>query len=131
MEVKVGIVYGSTSDEAVMKNTKDILETYEVGCDNDELGQLKTALDAGCGILKKGGRIAVISFHSLEDRIVKNRFRDESTGCHCPPGLPVCRCGHTASLRIVTRKPVTPGEAELARNRRSACAKLRAAEKIV
>ena len=58
-------------------------------------------------------------------------FRDESTGCHCPPGLPVCRCGHTASLRIVTRKPVPPGEAELARNRRSACAKLRAAEKIV
>ena len=98
---------------------------------NDELGQLETALRAGCGKLKKGGRIAVISFHSLEDRIVKNYFRDESTGCHCPPGLPVCRCGHTASLRTVTRKPVTPGEAELAANRRSACAKLRAAEKIV
>ena len=98
---------------------------------NDELGQLETALKAGCGILKKGGRIVVISFHSLEDRIVKNFFRDESTGCHCPPGLPVCRCGHTASLRIVTRKPVTPGEAELASNRRSACAKLRAAEKTV
>ena len=97
---------------------------------NDELGQLEAALRAGCGKLKIGGRIAVISFHSLEDRIVKNYFRDESTGCHCPPGLPVCRCGHTASLRIVTRKPVTPGEAELAVNRRAACAKLRAAEKI-
>lgn len=98
---------------------------------NDELGQLETALKGGCGILKKGGRIAVISFHSLEDRIVKNHFRDESTGCHCPPGLPVCRCGHTASLRILTRKPVTASEEELARNRRAACAKLRAAEKIV
>ena len=98
---------------------------------NDELGQLASALEAGCGKLKKGGRIAVISFHSLEDRIVKNFFRDESTGCHCPPGLPVCRCGHTASLRIVTRKPVTPGDSELTANRRSACAKLRAAEKIV
>ena len=97
---------------------------------NDELGQLESALAAGCGKLKKGGRIAVISFHSLEDRIVKNHFRDESTGCHCPPGLPVCRCGHTASLRIVTRKPVTPGVEELAANRRSACAKLRVAEKI-
>lgn len=98
---------------------------------NDELGQLEKALRAGCGKLKKGGRIAVISFHSLEDRIVKNYFRDESTGCHCPPGLPVCRCGHTASLRTVTRKPIVPGEAEVAKNRRSACAKLRAAEKIV
>ena len=98
---------------------------------NDELGQLEAALAAGCGKLKKGGRIAVISFHSLEDRIVKNYFRDESTGCHCPPGLPVCRCGHTASLRIVTRKPITPGEAELSANRRAACAKLRAAEKTV
>ena len=98
---------------------------------NDELGELRRALEAGCGKLKKGGRIAVISFHSLEDRIVKNHFRDESTGCHCPPGLPVCRCGHTASLRPVTRKPIVPGEAEVAANRRSACAKLRAAEKIV
>jgi len=98
---------------------------------NDELGQLEAALRAGCGKLKKGGRIAVISFHSLEDRIVKNHFRDESTGCHCPPGLPVCRCGHTASLRIVTRKPITATAEELAANRRSACAKLRAAEKIV
>ena len=97
---------------------------------NDELGQLEKALRAGCGRLKKGGRIAVISFHSLEDRIVKNHFRDESTGCHCPPGLPVCRCGHTASLRLVTRKPIVPTEAEVAANRRSACAKLRAAEKI-
>ena len=98
---------------------------------NDELGQLEKALGAGCGKLKKGGRIAVISFHSLEDRIVKNYFRDESTGCHCPPGLPVCRCGHKASLRIVTRKPVTAGADELSANRRAACAKLRAAEKIV
>jgi 16S rRNA (cytosine1402-N4)-methyltransferase len=98
---------------------------------NDELGQLEAALVRGCALLKKGGRIAVISFHSLEDRIVKNFFRDESTGCHCPPGLPVCRCGHTASLRTVTKKPIVPGDDETAVNRRAACAKLRAAEKIV
>ncbi len=97
---------------------------------NDELGQLERALESGVRMLKKGGRIAVICFHSLEDRIVKNFFRDESTGCHCPPGLPVCRCGHRASLRIVTKKPVVASDAEVAANRRAACAKLRAAEKL-
>ena len=97
---------------------------------NDELGQLDKALGRGCALLKKGGRIAVISFHSLEDRIVKNFFRTESTDCICPPGLPVCRCGHRASLRTVTKKPIVPTDAETAVNRRAACAKLRAAEKI-
>ena len=97
---------------------------------NDELGQLERALKEAVGLLKKHGRIAVITFHSLEDRIVKNYFRDESRDCLCPPGLPVCTCGHRASLRLVNRKPLTPGEAELAANRRAACARIRAAEKI-
>ena len=96
---------------------------------NDELGELKKALGSGTELLKKGGRIAVISFHSLEDRMVKNFFRDESTDCLCPPGLPVCRCGHTAQLRLLTRKPLVPAADELAENRRAACARLRAAEK--
>ena len=97
---------------------------------NDELGQLAKALTAATGLLKKHGRIAVITFHSLEDRIVKNYFRDESRDCICPPGLPVCTCGHRASLKLVNRKPLTPGEPELAANRRAACARIRAAEKI-
>ena len=97
---------------------------------NDELGQLSKALVEATGLLKEHGRIAVITFHSLEDRIVKNYFRDESRDCICPPGLPVCTCGHRASLRMVTRKPLTPGEKELAANRRAGCARIRAAEKI-
>ena len=98
---------------------------------NDELGQLEKALTEAVGLLKRHGRIAVITFHSLEDRIVKNFIRDESRDCICVPGLPVCVCGHRASLRPVNRKPLTPGAAEIAANRRAACAKLRAAEKIV
>lgn len=98
---------------------------------NDELGELERALESAVELLKRGGRIAVISFHSLEDRIVKNFFRTESTDCLCPPGLPVCRCGHVAKLRPVTRKPLVPTTEEVAENRRAACAKLRAAEKTV
>jgi 16S rRNA (cytosine1402-N4)-methyltransferase len=77
-----------------------------------------------------GGRIAVISFHSLEDRIVKQYFRREATDCLCPPELPVCRCGHSASLRELTRRAVRPSEAEVASNPRARSAVLRAAERI-
>lgn len=97
---------------------------------NDELRQLETGLRSGVGLLNEGGRIAVISFHSLEDRIVKNFFREESTRCICPPGLPVCCCGHEASLKLITRHAVSADAEEKAYNSRSACAKLRAAEKI-
>ena len=97
---------------------------------NDELRQLETGLKSAVGMLVPGGRVAVISFHSLEDRIVKNYFRQESTQCVCPPGLPVCCCGHEAQLRLVTRHAVTAGKEEVEMNSRSACAKLRAAEKI-
>jgi 16S rRNA (cytosine1402-N4)-methyltransferase len=81
-------------------------------------------------MLGKGGKVAVISFHSLEDRIVKNYFRKESTACICPPGLPVCCCGHEAQLKLLTRHAVSAEKEEVAANSRSACAKLRAAEKI-
>ena len=96
---------------------------------NDELRQLETGLKSAVSLLDAGGRIAVISFHSLEDRIVKNFFRQESTACICPPGLPVCCCGHEALLQTVTRHAVTASEAEMAENSRSSCAKLRVAEK--
>lgn len=96
---------------------------------NDELRQLETGLKAAVSILNPGGRVAVISFHSLEDRIVKNYFRRESTQCICPPGLPVCCCGHKAQLKLLTRGAVVATAEEVAENSRSACAKLRAAEK--
>ena len=97
---------------------------------NDELGQLRRALSGLPGILNPGGRALIISFHSLEDRLVKEFFRLESSSCICPPGLPVCVCGHRASLRMIERKPLTATAEEISRNRRSACAKLRVAEKL-
>jgi 16S rRNA (cytosine1402-N4)-methyltransferase len=97
---------------------------------NDELGELTRGLRAAKEILSPGGILAVISFHSLEDRIVKNFFRDEAAECHCPPGCPVCICGHRASLELLTRKPVVAQDDELAENRRAACAKLRVARKL-
>ncbi|MBR7130942.1 MAG: 16S rRNA (cytosine(1402)-N(4))-methyltransferase RsmH [Lentisphaeria bacterium] len=97
---------------------------------NDELRQLESGLKSALRMLVPGGRVAVISFHSLEDRIVKNFFRKESTACICPPGLPVCCCGHEAVLQTVTRHAVTAKEAEIAANSRCACARLRVAEKL-
>lgn len=97
---------------------------------NDELGELKRLLSGMPEHLNNHGRIAVISFHSLEDRIVKDFFRRESTDCLCPPGLPICRCGHRAVLNVLTRKVVSAQPDELAANSRSACAKMRVAEKI-
>lgn len=98
---------------------------------NGELTELETALPEAVRLLKKNGRIAVISFHSLEDRIVKNFFRDEAASCSCPPGLPVCVCGKVPTLRLLTRKALTAQPDELKENRRAACAKLRAAEKVI
>ncbi|MDD3886478.1 MAG: 16S rRNA (cytosine(1402)-N(4))-methyltransferase RsmH [Victivallaceae bacterium] len=98
---------------------------------NDELGELERALPAALRTLRKGGRLAVISFHSLEDRIVKNFLKHEYAECVCPPGLPICICGKKRTVEILTRKALTAQDAELAVNKRSACAKLRAAEKTV
>ena len=97
---------------------------------NNELENLKRGLEVATRFLKSGGHIAVISFHSLEDRIVKQFFVDKSSGCICPTDLPACACGRKEVLRIVTRKPVTPGEAEIRANPRARSAKLRVAEKL-
>jgi len=97
---------------------------------NDELGELERVLPVTVGLLARGGRLAVISFHSLEDRLVKNFLREQSALCLCPPGLPVCVCGQKATLRQLTRKPLRPEAAELERNRRAASARLRAAERL-
>jgi 16S rRNA (cytosine1402-N4)-methyltransferase len=97
---------------------------------NDELNNLKSVLPQAVELLIPGGRLAVISFHSLEDRIVKQFLKKESTDCLCPKEFPVCRCGHKASLKIITPKPIIPTEEETKINPRSRSAKLRVAEKI-
>ncbi len=97
---------------------------------NDELGSLEQGLTTGLGLLKKGGRVVVISFHSLEDRIVKESFRSMARGCTCPKELPRCVCGRTPQLKIITGRPVMAGESEVAANPRARSAKLRAAEKL-
>ena len=97
---------------------------------NDELESLKQGLEGGMGVLRAGGRMVVISFHSLEDRIVKNAFREASTGCVCPPKFPICVCGHKPAARLLTRKAVTASEEEIERNPRARSAKLRAIEKL-
>ena len=97
---------------------------------NDELGELKRLMANFCDMLNVGGRIAVISFHSLEDRIVKQSFADLARTCTCPPDLPVCVCGTVPKVRVLTKKPILPSERELEENKRSHSAKLRAAERI-
>jgi len=96
---------------------------------NAELDALERGLDEALELLRPGGRIVVISYHSLEDRIVKRRFAAGAAGCSCPPDLPVCVCGAPAELRILTRRPLRPSPEEIARNPRARSARLRAAEK--
>jgi 16S rRNA (cytosine1402-N4)-methyltransferase len=97
---------------------------------NDELTGLERVLPKAIDLLRPGGRLAVISFHSLEDRIVKQAFKLASTDCICPPNVPVCICGHRASVHLVTRKPIVADETEIAQNPRSRSAKLRVVEKL-
>ncbi|MDL2209217.1 16S rRNA (cytosine(1402)-N(4))-methyltransferase RsmH [Desulfovibrio sp. OttesenSCG-928-O18] len=97
---------------------------------NNEFGELQAFLQGMLPRLAPGGRLVVISFHSLEDRIVKHFFRDEATGCRCPRHVPVCVCNHKPALEILTRKPVMASEEELQQNVRASSAKLRAAERL-
>jgi 16S rRNA (cytosine1402-N4)-methyltransferase len=96
---------------------------------NDELSSIEVALPAALDMLRPGGHLAVIAFHSLEDRIVKQFLRERERGCTCPPDFPVCVCGHEPELRAIQRRPVRPSEAEVAANPRAASARLRAAIK--
>ena len=96
---------------------------------NDELESVESALPAALEMLRPGGRLAVISFHSLEDRIVKRFLRERERGCTCPPDFPVCVCGHEPELRALQRRPIRPGQTEISANPRSASARLRVAVK--
>ena len=97
---------------------------------NDELKTLETTLPRATAALAPSGRLAIIAFHSLEDRIIKAFFRRESRDCLCPPRQPVCTCGHKATLRDITRRPIRPSEAEIQDNVRARSARLRVAEKL-
>ncbi|NTW06647.1 MAG: 16S rRNA (cytosine(1402)-N(4))-methyltransferase RsmH [Syntrophaceae bacterium] len=97
---------------------------------NSELDSIKPAIDSAINVLNHGGRICIISFHSLEDRIVKNEFRDLTGGCICPKDVPICVCRREAKLKILTKKAVTPTAAEVEDNPRSRSAKLRVAERV-
>lgn len=96
---------------------------------NRELEVLKKLIGGGIGILSEKGRMAIITFHSGEDRIVKNLFREYARGCICPPSLPICRCGNKEFVKLVTRKPIEPSEKEVLENPRARSAKLRVVEK--
>ncbi len=97
---------------------------------NEELDALEAGLSAAVDLLRPGGRLVVLSYHSLEDRIVKRFFASERRGCVCPPELPVCVCGHNPRLRLVSRPSVTPSDAEIAANPRARSARLRAVERL-
>ena len=97
---------------------------------NGELDALSEGLDVIFNLLRPGGRFCIITFHSLEDRLVKQRFRQWATACTCPPELPVCVCGGKAKARLITRKPIEASAQEAEENRRSRSAKLRVIEKL-
>ena len=97
---------------------------------NGELDALPPMLNAAAEHLNAGGRLAVISFHSLEDRIIKKTMQELATGCTCPPNFSVCVCGKTPKMKLISRKPITPGDRELTENPRARSAKLRVAEKL-
>lgn len=108
--------------------SKQTFQAIRIEC-NGELEVLKNALDDLIDLLNPGGRFCVITFHSLEDRIVKNAFRRNENPCTCPPEFPVCTCGKVSKGKVITRKPILPGEKELQENNRSKSAKLRVFEK--
>lgn len=97
---------------------------------NRELDEIESALPDIADVLGAGGRMCIITFHSLEDRIVKNGMRKLSNPCTCPPEFPVCVCGKKPVVNIVTRKPIVPGKVELENNPRARSAKLRVCEKL-
>ena len=97
---------------------------------NEELGSIESGLTQAMDLVRTGGRVVAISYHSLEDRLVKRAFADRARGCTCPPDLPVCGCGNTAEVRVLTRKPIRASEGEVRANNRARSAVLRAVEKV-
>ena len=123
-----GIIEKAVGSRMPQKSKARVFQALRIAV-NDELDELHQGLDGALELLKPRGRLCVISYHSLEDRAVKNFLREQSGPCICPPDLPVCRCGRQAMLRIITKKAVKPSSGEIERNPRARSARLRAAEK--
>lgn len=122
-----GTIKGSKTDK--LSSVKRVFQAIRIEV-NGELSAITEALRKSAALLNKGGRLAVISFHSLEDRLVKKCFTSLASGCTCPKDLPVCVCGKKPEFRLITRKPTLPTDKELGENSRSHSAKLRCAEKL-
>lgn len=123
------IIEEITPERFVNKSLARVFQALRIYV-NDELGELREFLDKSVDLLNVKGRIAVLTFHSLEDRIVKEKFKYESLSCICPPGMPICVCEKKQKLKLITSKPIVPTENEIENNRRSRSAKLRVAERV-
>jgi 16S rRNA (cytosine1402-N4)-methyltransferase len=123
------IIADITSPKYLIKTLSRVFQALRIYI-NDELNVLKIFIQKAIDLLKKGGRIVILSYHSLEDRIVKEAFKYEELDCICPKDYPVCKCDKESRIKILTRKPIVPTENEITRNPRARSAKLRAAERI-
>lgn len=121
------VIRGSKADK--LSSVKRVFQAVRIEV-NGELAAVEDGIDKGMKLLNPGGRMVIISFHSLEDRIVKNRFAAAAKGCDCPPDLPICVCGKKPAVKLITRKPILPSAKELEENSRSHSAKMRCAEKL-